>query len=188
MKVCLQCGQENENAVSFCQRCRHEGFAPPGPQFLTTEAEGKLTVLKCRTPGEAFLVAEELEAADILAIVSGEETMLKEFKEKGFVSIQVSSQSYEAAKELQKIIERRHWDERILEPLQIPMIIVAVTLGLLWCPGFAFFFMLNDAYNTKGYQRKSKSFLRWFFVGFALFFVLSVAVSSWVEGRHQPEP
>ena len=188
MKICLQCGQRNEDTVSFCERCRHDEFGPSEPQFLTKETEGTLTILKCRTPGEAFLVAEQLEAADILATVADEETMLEEFKDKGFVSVQVSARSYEAAKELQTVIERRHWQERAQEPLQIPMIILAVTLGVLWCPGFVFFFMVNNAYKTKGYQRKSRSFLRWFFVGFALFFVLGAAVSSWVEGRHQPKP
>ena len=48
-----------------------------------------MTVMKCRTPGEAFLVAEELAAADILAILPGDEVLLQEFQSNGFVSIRV---------------------------------------------------------------------------------------------------
>lgn len=189
MKVCLQCAHENEDDASSCQRCRHREFgpaappttpheilsseAPPSPEFLTAEKEGNLTVLRCRTLEEAFLVAEELEAADILAILPDEAAMLSEFQNQGFVSIQISAQSYEAAKELQTVIERQHWQERAQQPLSIPMIMAAVALGLLFCPGGAFFFMVNDAYKAKGYRRKAKSFRRWFFVGFALFFCVA---------------
>src|SRR5262245_31312560 len=87
MKLCLQCEQENEDDARFCQRCRHDGFisvetptsteqpelgsppAKPTLEYLTTERAGNLVVLKCRTPEEAILVAGELEAADILAIL-----------------------------------------------------------------------------------------------------------------------
>jgi hypothetical protein len=110
----------------------HEMSFPPaksGPEFMTEEKEGNLTVLKCRTPGEAFLVAEELEAADILVIFPDEEMMLKDFQDHGFVSIRVSARSYEAATELRTVIEREHWEERARQPLSIPMIIAAVALG-----------------------------------------------------------
>lgn len=188
MKACLQCGQENENVAAFCRACNYEEFAPSGPEFLTTEVEGRLTILKCRTPGEAFLVAEALEAAEILAIVADEKSIWVEFEEKGFVSIQVSTRSYQAAKELLTVIERRHWIERAQASLPVLMIATAVTLGIFWCPGFAFFFMVNNAYKTKGYQRKSKSFVRWFCLGFALCFVFVGAISNWIEGRHPSKP
>jgi hypothetical protein len=118
MKACLQCNEENENGARFCWSCGHFAYAPAlttpptepaapnatsGAEFLTTESEGKLTVLNCRTPGEAYLVAQELEAADILVTLPDDEVLLKEFASNGFVSIRVSARSYEAAKELQNV-------------------------------------------------------------------------------------
>ena len=95
--------------------------ARSGPEFMTAEKEGNLTVLKCRTPREAFLVAEELETADILVMFPNEEMMLKEFQSHGFVSIRVSARSYEAARELRTVIEREHWEERARQPLSLAL-------------------------------------------------------------------
>lgn len=149
---------------------------PTSPEFLTAEKEGTLTVLKCRTPGEAFLVADELEAADILVVLPGEEDLEKEFESNGSVSIRVSSRSYDAAKELQTVIERKHWDDRVKErsdqPLSVPMILVAISLGMAFVPGCFFLWIINDIHKARGYGRKAKSFRRWFFVGIALLIVL----------------
>ena len=135
MKVCLRCNRANPDDAFWCNPCRHSEFTPKttpaapvesgphkaisGPEFLTTERKGKLTILKCRTPGEAFLVAQELAAADILVVFPDDETLSKEFQRNGFVNISVSAQSYEAARELQTIIERKHWIERAQQPLSL---------------------------------------------------------------------
>lgn len=194
MKVCLQCAQENENDAFWCRRCRHDGFAsapglaPPheldfpaaqsGPEFLITEKIGNLNVLKCRTPREAFLVAAELEAADILVNFPGEETMLKEFQSHGFVSLRVSARSYEAATELRTVIERQHWEERARQPLSIPMIFAAVAMGLFLFPGIMFLHSMNDSYKMKSYIRKARLLRRWFCVGLVLLFALLVLIAS----------
>jgi hypothetical protein len=97
-----------------------------------------------------------------------DEVLLNEFQSNGFVSIRVSAKSYEDAKELQTVIERKHWEVRALQPLSIPMSLVALGFGLMPCIGIMFFFMVNDVHRSKGYHRKAKSFSRWFVVGLAL--------------------
>src|SRR6185295_8263116 len=186
MKVCLQCAQENEDDALRCWRCRHDRFgeplipaltyehtslpAKPGPEFLVTERAGLMSVLKCRTPGEAFLVAAELEAADILVHFPEEEEMWQEFREHGYVSLRVSARSYEAATELRTVIEREHWEERARQPLSIPMTLAAVAMGLFLFPGIMFLHSMNDSYKGKSYTRKARLLRRWFCVGLALFF------------------
>jgi len=149
---------------------------------MTTAREGSVTVLKCRTPREAILVAYELEARNILVIFPDEETMSKEYQEEGFVSIRVSTRSYEAATELRTVIERDHWEERARQPLSIPMIFVAIALGMIPFPGLLIFFSPLDSLKMKSYRRKAKSFRRWFLVGLALFFVLLMIFSVWASG------
>ncbi len=190
MKVCLQCELENADDAGVCQACGYDSFTatpptePENPNaksklaFLTTEREGKLTVLKCRTPEEAFLVAAELEAADILVTLPDDESLFQEFQTHGFVSIRVSADSYEAAKDLQAVIEPREWEERARQPLSIPMIIAAVGLGLMNCAGLIFLFHITITLEQKGYKRKAKAFAKWFVVGLALSFVLIGVFSS----------
>ena len=161
-----------------CGRCHHREFAPVTPEFLTVEENGNLTELQCRTPREALLIAEQCEVADILAVVPGEQEMLAEFNAKGYVSVNVSTRSYQAAKELQAVVERQYVQERSRKKLPIAMAFVAVFLGVVWCPGMVFFFMIKRIYRNKGYNQKAKSFVRWFWVGFALFFVVGPIIAD----------
>jgi len=189
MKKCLQCSHENDDDALACKNCRHREFQPvvvtppakAGTQkniskipHLTVETYGNLSVLKCRTPNEAFLVAEQLEAADILVLFPDEEDMLQEFKKHGFVSIKVSAQSYAAAKELQGIIECRHWQNRGEQPLSLKMTLMAIGLGMIFIPGLIFFFMFYKEYEKKGFAHKANTFGKWFIVGFAFDMLLLV--------------
>jgi hypothetical protein len=178
MKICLQCGLGNMDSSPSCGRCHHREFAPATPEFLTIEENGSLTELKCRTPQEALLIAEQCEAADILAVVPDGQEMLVEFNAKGYVSVNVSTRSYQAAKELQAVVERRYVQARSSEKLPMIMVLVAVFLGVLWCPGMFFFFMIKDIYRNKGYEQKAKSFVRWFWFGFALFFIVGPIIAD----------
>ena len=192
MKKCLQCGHENDSDALACHNCRNLAFeqevmAPPPKSdsrkfiskipHLTIETAGRLSVLKCRTPNEAFLVAEELEAADILVMFPDEEDMLQEFQTHGYVSIKVSAQSYADAKELQGVIECRQWQQQREQPLSIKMALLAVGLGIMFCPGLIFFFMLYKGYEKKGFSRKTNTFGKWFLVGFVIDMVIIVLVN-----------
>ena len=185
MKRCRRCENENEDDARFCPECGHGEFAAveaqtgpveigspkstPKLEYLTAERVESLVILKCRTPSEAFLVAGELEAADILAILPDDEMLLKEFQENGFVSIQVSARSYEAATELQTVIERKHWEKRAQERLSIPMVLTAFGFGVIPIFGILPFFATQKLYQTKGYHRKAMLLARWFVIGFVLF-------------------
>ena len=131
-------------------------------------------MLKCRTPNEAFLVAEELEAADILVLFPDEEAMLQEFTTHGHVSLKVSAQSYAAAKELQDVIECRQWQKLGEQPLSLKMTLMALGLGIIFVPGLIFFFMTYKEYEKKGFSRKASTFGKWFVAGFACDMVLIV--------------
>lgn len=117
-------------------------------------------------------MAEELEAVDILVMFPDEKDMLQEFKTHGYVSIKVSTQAYAAAKELQGVIECRQWQHKGEQSLSIKMALMAVGLGMVFCPGLIFFFMLYKEYENKGFSRKANAFGKWFIVGFAIVMVL----------------
>jgi hypothetical protein len=201
MKMCLQCEYENDDNAFSCHRCRQTNFAssqpssqqnkptptkaPQSPEALTSERDGRLTVLKCRTPGEAFLVVEELEAADILVALPDDDVMAAEYEAKGFVSIRVSAQSYEAAKELQTVIEQQHWDERAKEHLSLPMVGFGVGLGLFPVFGLFVYEPLCKNYSTKKYDRKARTFRRSFYFGIIMF-ALTVLAAIFYTGRASP--
>lgn len=144
---------------------------------LTVETAGTLAVLKCRTPSESILVAEELEAADILVIFPDEEEMMQEFKTHGYVSIKVSAQSYGAAKELQEVIECRQWQKKGEQALSARMALLGIGLGIVFFPGLIFFFMLYKGYEKKGFSRKANAFGKWFIVGFGFTMAATVTVA-----------
>jgi hypothetical protein len=190
MKVCARCKHVNEISATFCCHCRHKEFLmvalpqpvprppKPGPEFLVAEREGTVTVLKCRTPGEAALVAEELEAADILVTVPDEEAMEQELIEHGYITLRVSAQSYQADEELQRIVDRKHWEDRAQAPLPWPMSLAGLGLGLFFVPGIFGLFMIGQAYSKQGYHRKANAFSNWYLVGISLLLLGCILFSS----------
>ena len=192
MKRCTYCGNQNEEAAELCFSCGLREFAAkPGlgvqdnpkrePQPTAPDSpiskEGTAMVLKCRTPGEAFLVAEELERADIITLVPDEETMMENYRRDGFVAVKVSAQAYEAAKELKSVIERCHWEERARMSLPLGMVLMAVCLSLVLVVGWVCFGTIYEAYKNNGYRRKAQQFGRWF-VGSAVFWFILLVVLS----------
>lgn len=139
---------------------------------------GTFAVLKCRTPNEAILVAEELEAADILVMFPDEEEMMHEFKTDGYVSIRVSARSYAAANELKEVIECRQWQKRGEQALSAKMALLGIGLGMIFFPGLIFFFMLYKGYEKKGFSRKANAFGKWFIVGFGFTMAAIVTLAN----------
>jgi hypothetical protein len=189
MKKCRQCGCEINDFVSVCHHCAQGEFQPavlsaprrPGPRKIVskiphviTETVDKISILKCRTPDEAFLVAEELEAADILVIFPDDEAMWQEFKTEGCVSIKVLAQSYAAARDLQEVIECRQWRKIGEQRLSVEMVLLGIGLGVIFLPGLVLALMVCRGYETKGYLRKAKTFLICFTAGFALDIILFI--------------
>jgi hypothetical protein len=103
MKTCAYCGRQNQDTAVFCNECGVNEFerkaealpepavgvpepqsaSPAGPDSVPSAAElepkGPIVPLKCRTPGEAYLIAEQLEAEDILVALPDEQTVEQEF-------------------------------------------------------------------------------------------------------------
>lgn len=147
---------------------------------MTIEPEGDLTLLKCRSPGEAYLIAQQLEAADILVALPEARVITDEFHSKGFVSLRVSTRAYEAATEVQRRIDRRLWEtERSRQPLAFPMIAGAVALGLLPSFGLLLLPLVKNSLKEKAYERQAVLFERWFCVGLGFFLVLAAVLYLW---------
>jgi hypothetical protein len=118
MKLCAYCGHENDETALQCRECGTEEFKDSNATSATGDGAGQqshfadlapremqndlVTLLRCRTLLEADLIVSQLEAAGILAFVPDQFLMqLTAFENTfGFVRVQVSPQSYDAAKEL----------------------------------------------------------------------------------------
>jgi hypothetical protein len=149
---------------------------------MTIEQHEDLTLLKCRSPGEAYLIAQQLEEADILVSLPEAKVITEEFHHKGFVSLRVSTQAYEAATEVQRRIDRRRWESDLsLRPPSLAMNLVAVSLGLINVLGLPIFVLLHGIYVEKGYRRRANSFGRWFCAGVVLF--LGWLIAQWIRFR-----
>ncbi len=193
MKKCMNCGSENEEPADSCRGCGHRDFGlkhepliqvpekaavrQPIPAASLAVKEGTAMILKCRTPGEAFLVAQELEAADIIAILPEEESLIADYQRDGYVTVKVSAQAYEAAKELRSVIERGHWEARTQIPLPPGMKALAIGLGPIIGLGWILFGMIREYYKEKGYGLKKKQFERWFLGGALLWLILIIVLT-----------
>jgi hypothetical protein len=193
MTKCPYCGWKNDYETEICHKCglhefeaklesmvqeQEKSSKSQGTSSLSiVEKSGKTVTLKCRTPREAFLVADELEARDIVAILPDEKTMMTDYELHGFVNVQVSANAYEAAKELQSVLERTHWENRAQEPLPLIMKIAAFLLFPVIGPGWAFLVMKYLAYKRKGYDRKKREFGRWLLFSAVFWFVLVLVLT-----------
>ena len=138
------------------------------PWELPGEADGKLTVLKCKTPGEALRIAGQLEAEDLLAPVADPEAMVKEFKAKGFVSLRVSREAYETAKALRAVLKPPPSADRATEPLSVLGAIGAFLLGLVGCSTGPVLTLVLCVLHHRGFRRKALAAAGWFGAGLAL--------------------
>jgi hypothetical protein len=119
MKLCAYCGHENDETALQCRECGTEEFKTSSTTSASDESAGQklqfahlapremqndlVTLVRCRTLSEADLIVSQLEAAGIPAFVPDQFLMqLTAFSENtfGYVRVQVSPQSYDAAKEL----------------------------------------------------------------------------------------
>ena len=119
MKLCAYCGHENDETALQCRECGTEEFKDSNATSASGEGAGQklqfadlapremqnelVTLVRCRTLSEADMIVSQLEAAGIPAFIPDQFLMqLAAFNENtfGFVRVQVSPQSYDAAKEL----------------------------------------------------------------------------------------
>ncbi len=146
----------------------------PEPEELPStglaEKEGNVITLKCRTPSEAYLVSEELEKADIVTILPGEDELFSEYRRSGYVELRVSAKAYESVADLRSVVEFQHKRLRADQPLPYVGKMIAMGCAVLVVPGLLVFAWLLSGYRANGYSRMAKEFKFWFFLG----------VASWV--------
>jgi hypothetical protein len=130
--------------------------------------------LRCRTPHEALLIRENLEAEDIIATLPNEEEMLLQYEEKGYVDVEIPAAAYDSAGELRSIVE---FSATPCEPgLPLQGKLFAMLLGAVIVPGILIFAWLITSYRAHGEERKAKQFRLWFLLGIAS--LLSISVLS----------
>jgi len=144
------------------QSKRKTDEALPSP---VANKKGRVITLKCRTPDEAYLVAEELERADIVTILPDEESLLLEYKKNGCVEVLVSARAYESADELRSVVEYRYCVVRGDLRLSYRGKLFASSLGVVIVPGLLIFAWLRASYKANGYERRAKELKLWFLVG-----------------------
>ena len=194
MKRCDYCGRENDDIATECRECGSTAFAgeasekpvleprPPGPDEIPlaafVEREGNVVILKCRSPGEAYLVSEELERADIVAPLPSDDELRSDYKQKGYVELRISARAYESVAELRTVVEFQYKRLRQEQPLSCAAKAVAIGCAFMIVPGLLVFIWLLSSYRTNGYGRMAKEFKFWFFIGLAswLLLVCSLAV------------
>ena len=121
MKKCGYCGRLNEDAGGTCGECGSSDFstrsdsgsaAEPSkldpdqiPLAAMAQKDGTAVTLRCRTRGEAYLICDELEEADVLPILPEEEESLAQFRRNGLVEVRVSAKAYESLAGLKSTVE-----------------------------------------------------------------------------------
>jgi len=194
MKGCKGCGRQNDDAASRCRECGSPDFATEAqeqpavarrasesddvPLAAFAEREGNVVTLRCRTPAEAYLVSDELEKADIVTPLPGDEELFREYKRKGYVELRISAKAYESVADLRSVVEFQYKRMRVDEPLPYFERALAVGCAFLIVPGvFVFLWLLSD-YRANGYHRKASQFKLWFFIGIASWFLLVFGLAA----------
>jgi hypothetical protein len=93
-----------------------------------------MLTIRCRTAEEAYLIMEQLAAANIISISPGRAEMLQICKEKGYVGIEISARAYRMAKELHPVIESRSPGRRKRRMLAnaILSVVIFILVLALW--------------------------------------------------------
>ena len=193
MKKCDYCGRENDDVAAWCRECGSADFATKArlepvielrkpepdevPLAAFAEKAGNFVTLRCRTPGEAYLVREELEKEDIITILPEAAELLSEYKQTGHVELRVSAKAYEAAADLRSVVEFQYKQLRVERPL--PLVGKAIGMGcaVFILPGPLIFTFMLSSYRENGYDRMAKEFKLWFLLGIASWLLVLVGLN-----------
>jgi hypothetical protein len=197
MKICDYCGRENADTVTQCRDCGSSDFTDGAGQKLFTELrlpepgeipltpfakrDSNIVILKCRTPGEAYLVRYELEQADIFALLPSDDEMLADYKRRGYVELQASTGAYESATDLRKAVEFQYKRLRREQPLSNAGKAVAIGCAFMIVPGLLVFLSLLSSYRTNGNHRMAKEFKLFFFMGLASWLLVIGGMAIFVQ-------
>ena len=146
-----------------------------GLPAFTAQKEGTAIKLKCRTPGEAWLVWEELEKAGIIALLPGEEELKLQLSEDGCVDLRVSAKAYESNPNLRSVVEFQHQRVKAEQSLPHRGKFIAMGSGALPVPGVLVFAWMLSNYKKEGYQRMAKELTWWFLFGITAWVLILVS-------------
>jgi hypothetical protein len=192
MKKCAHCGQVQGDAVTT--RCECGSSQVPARSRPASEDESRKLepdeiplppiaqrnnrgmALRCRTPGEAYLICNELEKEDILCILPEDEELLSQFKRNGYVELAVSAKAYESLADLRSTVEFQYKRLRSEQPLLCIAKLAAVGCGIMPMPGAFVFAWLLANYRRHGYDRQARDFKFWFFFGLGVWLLSTATV------------
>jgi hypothetical protein len=103
MKVCVYCGQQNENTATVCSKCGTSEFESSGPTEPQTEAEELLQVVKVFSDAQAAdVAAAALRANGIECSIAADDGggMLLNFQSSEGVRVLVPANRLSDAREL----------------------------------------------------------------------------------------
>jgi hypothetical protein len=199
MKKYDYCGRANDDSAIACRECGSSDFASEHERVSVTESrkpepdeislapialkEGCAMTLKLRTPGEAYLVCDELEAADIVTILPEEEELRSQFEQNGYVEVRVSAKAYESLADLRSRVEFQYKRVRAEQPLSYSGKALGMICGVMIGPGMLAFACLLSSYRKNGYDRMAKDLKVWFLLGIgALLLVASSCAALGADG------
>ena len=137
--------------------------AMPSEPGITTD--GSIANIPCRTLREAALVAEQLEQADILPVLSCEPS---ESATDSWLRVQVSAKALAAERELSESLNFRAEVDGAQQPLPLVMKMVALGLPMLLPLGCLIFLAEAGDFRNHGFARKLRDWKRWFLLGWVL--------------------
>jgi hypothetical protein len=145
------------------------------------QTSGWATIFQCRTPEEAALVADQLEAADIVPLLP---LTLPENLEDHVIPVQVSTRALPANDELRASLGFRYEQHCAQQGLPFLMKAIAFCLPGLFLFGFLFFAIEAQRYRREGFERKAQQWARWFAYGLIGWIIAGLAVMWQVrQGR-----
>lgn len=193
MKKCHYCGRMNDDGAARCGECgssvlgvlpesvpaveSHELDSDEIPLSPIAQKDGRAVTLRCRTPGEAFLVCEELEKADILTILPDKAQLRLQFKRCGYVEVRVPAKAYESLSDLRSAVEFQHKRVRADEPLTNFGKLVSMGCAVVIVPGALVFAWLLSSYRKHWYDRMARDLKIWFLLGIAAWLLMAAAAA-----------
>jgi len=180
---CRYCGVGNDNDAVYCTRCGSNDWKEltmPTPlasnlavqpnaslSEVGITAKGNMTSIQCRTLSEAALVADQLEQADILPLLSDElpQKDPQNSATDSSIEVQVSAKALAAEKELSESLNFRSDVHCARQPLPLVMRIVALCLPALLPLGCLIFMAEAGRFRNQGFARKLREWKRWFLFG-----------------------
>jgi hypothetical protein len=172
----------NEDTAEYCESCEFREFAERPPERRQRQREGKalrsalpverrggMVALKCRTPGEAQLVLENLESAEVVALMPNYEEMVLQYENNGYVEVQIPADVYDSSPDLRAMVEFSISEPAASNPATASYTsmqkFLAGVLGVVFVPGLIIFAWQLTHHREAGEEKMARDLKFWFLVG-----------------------